>query len=397
MYSEIKEARFRSRLNRFVIVCEVDGEVKLAHLPNPGRMWELLFPETLLYLVPVAGKARKTEYKVIGIERDGVPVMLDTHHSNRVAEMLISRQQIPQLAGWQVLKREVPFGHSRFDLLLGRGEERFILEIKSCTLFGKRVAMFPDAVTERGRKHMEELARLSGQGYRVGVLFLIHWQRAEYFLPDYHTDLEFGKTFFRLRNRVQFMAVALRWGRDFSVPDRVEPVAIPWKLIGRELNDRGCYIFIVRLPEEQAIAIGSKGSMVFKKGYYLYVGSAKNSLSKRLERHRRKRKRFHWHIDYLRIFCEPHEAIAIRTTADLEHELAGAVSAIADWQIPGFGCSDCSCPSHLFGMQEDPLHSPRFIKLLQYYRMDRLEAELAAEHEEYLEDNPIPTVTGSEI
>jgi sugar fermentation stimulation protein A len=387
MYSEIKEARFRSRLNRFIILCEIDGEAKLAHLPNPGRMWELLFPETLLYLVPVAGKARKTEYKVIGIERDGVPIMLDTHHSNRVAEMLISRQQIPQLAGWQVLKREVPFGHSRFDLLLGRGEERFILEIKSCTLFGKRVAMFPDAVTERGRKHMEELARLSCQGYRVGVLFLIHWQRAEYFLPDYHTDLEFGKTFFRLQNRVQFMAAALRWGRDFSVPDRVEPVAIPWKLIGRELNDSGCYIFIVRLPEEQAIDIGSKGSMVFKKGYYLYVGSAKNSLSKRLERHRRKRKRFHWHIDYLRTFCEPHEAIAIRTTADLEHELAGAVSAIADWQIPGFGCSDCSCPSHLFGMQEDPLHSSRFIKLLQYFRMDRLEAELAEEHEEYSEDN----------
>lgn len=387
MYAEIKEARFRSRLNRFVIVCEVDGEEKLAHLPNPGRMWELLFPGTLLYLVPAAGRNRKTRLKVVGVERDGVPVMLDTQYSNTVAERLITRQQIPQLAGWQVLKREVPFGHSRFDLLLGRGEERFILEIKSCTLFGGRVAMFPDAVTERGRKHVEELALLSDQGYRVGVLFLIHWQRAEYFLPDYHTDLEFGKTFFRLRNKVQFMAVALRWERDFSLPDEVRPVAIPWKLIGRELNDSGCYIFIVRLPAEQTIVIGSKGSMVFSKGYYLYVGSAKNSLSKRLERHQRKRKRFHWHIDYLRTFCEPHASIAIRTTADLEHELAGAVSAIADWQVPGFGCSDCSCTSHLFGMQEDPLHSSRFISLLQYFRMDRLEAELAKEPGECLEDN----------
>lgn len=383
MYSEIKEAHFRGRLNRFVISCEVDGEEKLAHLPNSGITWELLFPETLLYLVPVAKKDRKTEFKVIGIERDGMPVLLDTRHNNTVAEMLIARQQIPQLADWRVLKREVLFGHSRFDLLLGRGEERFILEIKSCTLFSKRIAMFPDVVTEQGRKHMEELAHLSGQGYRVGVLFLIHWQQAEYFVPDYHTDLEFGKTFFRLRSRVQFMAVALRWGWDFSMPDRVWPVTIPWKLIDRELNDSGCYIFIARLPEEQAITIGSKGSIVFKKGYYLYVGSAKKSLSKRLERHRRKRKRFHWHIDYLRTFCEPHEAIAIRTTADLEHELAGAISAIADWQIFGFGCSDCSCTSHLFGMQEDPLHSPRFIKVLQYFRMDRLEVELAKEYKEY--------------
>ncbi|WP_371381713.1 DUF123 domain-containing protein [Sporomusa aerivorans] len=79
----------------------------------------------------------------------------------------------------------------------------------------------------------------------------------------------------------------------------------------------------------------------------------------------------------LRTFCEYHEAIAIRTMADLEHDLAEAISAIADWQIPGFGRSDCSCTSHLFGMQEDPFHSFRFIKLLQYFRMDRLEVELA--------------------
>lgn len=377
MYSEIIEARFLSRINRFIVLCEVDGKRKPAHLPNSGRMWELLFPGVLLYIAPIAGKARKTGFTVVGVERDGVPVMLDTHYSNAVAEQLIARQRIPQLSGWQVLRREVPFGHSRFDLLLGRGEERFILEVKSCTLFGGHLAMFPDAVTERGRKHMMELARLAGEGYRTGVLFLVQWNRADYFLPDYHTDLEFARTFFSLRNSIQFMAVALPWRPDFSVPGTVRPLIIPWELIGREASDGGCYIFIVRLPEERAVSIGSKGSMAFRKGYYLYVGSAKCNLSKRLERHQRKRKRFHWHIDYLRAFCEAHAAIAIRTTADLEHELAGAVGAIADWQIPGFGCSDCQCTSHLFGMQDDPLHAPEFIKLVQYFRMDRLEAELA--------------------
>lgn len=376
MYPVIMEARFYRRLNRFVVLCADGDGLKQAHLPNPGRMWELLLPGTLLFLVPTAGQDRKTGFKVIGVERDGVPVMLDTHYSNTVAAGLISRQRIPQLAGWQVLKREVPFGHSRFDLLLGRGEERFILEVKSCTLFGERLAMFPDAVTERGRKHLEELAQLAGQGYRVGVLFLVHWQRAEYFLPDYHTDLEFSRTFFRLRHTVRFMAVSLLWQRDFSLPDAVRPVAIPWEIIGREINDSGCYIFIIRLPAAQAVAIGSKGSMVFKQGYYLYVGSAKNNLSKRLERHQRKRKRFHWHIDYLRACCEFQAAIAIRTTADLEHELAGAIKAIAGWQVPGFGCTDCACASHLFGMEENPLHQPQFIKVLQYFRLDRLAAQL---------------------
>lgn len=339
-------------------------------------MWELLFPGRLLYVVPAAGKGKKTGFKIIGIERDGMPVMLDTHYSNTVAEVLIGRQRIPQLAGWQVLKREVTFGNSRFDLLLGRGEERFILEIKSSTLFGNRLAMFPDAVTERGRKHMLELARLAGQGYRVGILFLVQWKGAEYFLPDYHVDLEFAKTFFRLRNTIQFMAVALRWQQDFSVPGEVRPVTIPWEIIGSEVQDGGCYIFIVQLAEGQAISIGSKGSILFKEGYYLYVGSARCNLSKRLERHRRKRKKFHWHIDYLRAYCEFHAAVAVRTTGDLEHELARAIRTIADWEIPGFGCSDCQCTSHLFALREDPLHLPEFIKILQYFRMDRLEAEL---------------------
>ncbi len=96
-----------------------------------------------------------------------------------------------------------------------------------------------------------------------------------------------------------------------------------------------------------------------------------------MERHQRKRKRFHWHIDYLRAYCEFEASLAIRTAADLEHELAGAVSSIADWQMPGFGCTDCHCTSHLFGMAENPLHLPHFIKVLQYFRMDRLAGQLA--------------------
>ncbi|CUH96791.1 hypothetical protein P22_2902 [Propionispora sp. 2/2-37] len=97
LYPDMIKARFHSRLNRFVALCDVNGETKLAHLPNPGRMWELLFPGVLLYLVPAAEKTRKTGYNIIGVERDGVPVMLDTHYSNTVAETLIDRQRIPQL------------------------------------------------------------------------------------------------------------------------------------------------------------------------------------------------------------------------------------------------------------------------------------------------------------
>ena len=79
--------------------------------------------------------------------------------------------------------------HHVFDLLLtnDKGDE-FLLEVKSCTLFSKTGAMFPDAITERGRKHLLHLKELQNEGYHTGVLFLVQWDRAQWFLPDYHTD-----------------------------------------------------------------------------------------------------------------------------------------------------------------------------------------------------------------
>jgi len=75
----------------------------------------------------------------------------------------------------------------------------FVLEVKSCTLFGNSIAMFPDAVTVRGRRHIEELAALAVRGTAGGVVFLVHTPRVRYFLPDYHTDLTFARTFLNVK------------------------------------------------------------------------------------------------------------------------------------------------------------------------------------------------------
>jgi len=91
-----------------------------------------------------------------------------------------------------------------------------------------------------------------------------------------------------------------------------------------------------------------------------------------LGRHKRENKKLFWHIDYLRGHAEVHLALPIRASHPLECELADALKKISDWQVPNFGCSDCSCTSHLFGMRKDPIHTPEFISLLQYFRMDRL-------------------------
>jgi sugar fermentation stimulation protein A len=114
----------------------------------------------------------------------------------------------------------------------------------------------------------------------------------------------------------------------------------------------------------------------FRKGYYLYVGSAMKDLSQRIARHRRLIKKKHWHIDHLREHVCFVAAIPIRTSRDLECSLARELGTIADWQVPGFGSSDCSCATHLFGMDEDPLHRRPFIDRLLQFRMGTLEEEL---------------------
>ena len=132
-----------------------NSETVLAHLPNPGRMWELLFPGVVMYLVPHDKPDAKTKYRVVGIERDGQVIMLDTNYSNDVAQHLIENKLIPEWEQWRVVRREYTVGKSRFDLLLTNDEgEEFLLEVKSCTLFSDHGAMFPDAITERGRKHL---------------------------------------------------------------------------------------------------------------------------------------------------------------------------------------------------------------------------------------------------
>ncbi len=371
-FGPTEKAIFIKRPNRFVVVCNLHGKILKAFLPNPGRLWELLLPGAVLYLEKSPQPGRKLPYTVVAIEREGRPVMAHTHRTNDLVEHLLRKGMIPGLEGTEIIKREIRHGNSRFDFLLKRGEEEIYLEVKSCTLFGKQVAMFPDAVTARGKKHVEELAELKGRGKSGAVVFLICWPKASFFMPDYHTDLEFSQTLLAVRDRVSFLPVGLELNPDLSLTSKVRLLEIPWEILEKEVEDRGSYILILRLPAGRKLNIGKLGRIEFKAGYYLYAGSAQKNLTQRLERHKRERKKLFWHIDYLRAHAEVHLALPIRASDPLECELAGALKRISTWEIPGFGCSDCSCSSHLYGMSKDPIHTPEFISLLQYFRMDRL-------------------------
>jgi len=147
------------------------------------------------------------------------------------------------------------------------------------------------------------------------------------------------------------------------------------------IKDSGSYIIISYVKKAIIVDIGKIGRIDFKKGYYLYVGSAKTNLAKRIERHKRRKKKIFWHIDYLRDKAEFYASLPIVSSVPLECHIADSLKDIADWTIDRFGSSDCSCETHLFGMHEDPLKSSAFIDALLYYRMDRREELLKVREE----------------
>ena len=377
LFTDIIPARFVSRPNRFVVQCIVDGRTVRAYLPNPGRMWELLFPGIKLFLVkfPLSPE-RKLAYMVVAVERDGRPVMLHTHYNNLVARKLIEEGRIASFEGAVIVKAEHRIGHSRFDFLLARNGQDIVVEVKSCTLFNDTLAMFPDAVSARATRHLLELSELSRRGMRAAVLFIVHSPHARYFMPEHHTDLDFCRALLSAKDKVMIKAVGVEWNQDLSLGDSVRELEIPWDLVERESHDRGSYIIILRLARARRILIGGLGAVKLPKGYYLYVGSAREGLSQRIARHRRLTKKKHWHIDHLREQADFVAAIPIRTSRDLECAIARELGTIADWQVPRFGSSDCSCATHLFAMDVDPVHSPDFIRLLMTFRMGTIEEEL---------------------
>ena len=377
LFPSIMQGSFIRRLNRFVVECSLNGEIVQAHLPNPGRLWELLLPGRVISLVKSdPPQERSTVYTAVAVYREGVPVLLHTHMANTVVKSLLEKNKIHGLENARIIKQEAVFGGSRFDFLLQKGNKQYVLEVKSCTLFGKHIAMFPDAVTQRGRKHLIALADLSEQGMDCGVVFVVHWPRARFFLPDYHTDFDFARTFYSLKDKLMYRAVSVEWKDDLSLGESVHELEIPWEVLRREAHDSGSYILILHIVQDIVISVGSLGDVSFLRGYYIYVGSARTNLTKRMARHLRKGKNFFWHIDYLRDYADACMALPIRSHTPLEHELASAINTVADWSIPRFGASDCSCETHLFAMNDNPIHLQKFLDVLQYFRIDRLEIEL---------------------
>lgn len=182
---------FLKRLNRFtVIVYLPEGDV-LVHLPNSGRLNTVLMPGSAAFLTRKNKLTRKTRFDLFAVERDKIPIIVDTRFSNLATRKTVEWEMHEQLKGFKVAKENVAVNNSRLDMLLQRGAHKFFLEVKSVTHVTNSAALFPDAPTQRGRKHLRHLIELRKQGHRTGVLFSVQRPDAKVLQPNREVDPEF--------------------------------------------------------------------------------------------------------------------------------------------------------------------------------------------------------------
>ena len=202
-YKKVKKGAFIERPNRFIAKVLVDGYEETVHVKNTGRCKELLVKDATVYLSVSDNPSRKTKYDLIGVEkvtdRNILKVNMDSQIPNDVvAEWLRNCDLFSQKA---IIKREVFYNKSRFDFYIEDDNRRIFLEVKGVTLENNGVASFPDAPTERGIKHINELTDCLNEGYEAYIFFVIQMKNIDYFTPNYETHPEFGEALKKAKNK----------------------------------------------------------------------------------------------------------------------------------------------------------------------------------------------------
>ena len=223
IYPPLIKGEFIERKNRFAAVVAVAGRPEAVFVPNSGRLRELLTPGAEVYLAAKSGEHRVTGYDLALVRHGDILVSVDSHLPNRVVENALRQSVLEPFLGWEQINREYTYGRSRIDFRLRFTEQDCLLEIKSVTLVNDGVAMFPDAPTTRGTRHLQELAAAVQEGKRGAVLFLIQRQDACAFAPNDATDVVFGAAL-RTAARAGVEVYAYRCGvtmEQISIVDRV--------------------------------------------------------------------------------------------------------------------------------------------------------------------------------
>ncbi|MHA1232171.1 MAG: DNA/RNA nuclease SfsA [Candidatus Helarchaeota archaeon] len=197
---EIKDViggcEFIKRINKYMGELKIKGKVEKAFISNPGRLEDLLIKGVGGYVKKVDNSRRKTKYDLLCIEnKEGIIVGIDSRIPNKLFEYLIENNRVEELKGYKLKRREYRIGKSRIDYLFERNGDKYLVELKICTLVKNKVMLFPDAVSARSTKHLRDLIRIKSQGYRPIVYFLGLRRDPESFSPNGKIDPEFEEAY----------------------------------------------------------------------------------------------------------------------------------------------------------------------------------------------------------
>lgn len=213
-YPAIVPGIFQDRPNRFVAHVEVEGKSRTVHVKNTGRCKELLIPGSSVILNHSDNPNRKTEYDLVAVYKKGLGLVnIDSQAPNHVVAEWLSHQT------FSYVKPEYTYGQSRVDFYMERtngGEiERYLMEVKGCTLEKDGVGYFPDAPTERGVKHLRELTKAVQEGYHAILAFVIAMPEVTEVRPNVETHPEFGEALEEAKAAgVQVLALPCRVEED---------------------------------------------------------------------------------------------------------------------------------------------------------------------------------------
>lgn len=216
------------RYKRFLADIKLDnGETITAHCTNSGSMKSCLEDDAEVYLTPVNDPKRKTKFtwEMIKINSDWVGI--NTGNPNKLAFEAVANNKIDKLKGYTEVKREVKFGDSRFDVMAKNDKETCFIEVKNVTLKEGDYALFPDAVTTRGKKHLETLIKVKEEGMRAVMLYIIQRMDVKVFAPAFDIDPEYSKTLQKaLKKGVEVIPMQAK-----VTPQKIELIKeLPYKL-----------------------------------------------------------------------------------------------------------------------------------------------------------------------
>jgi len=221
-YNNIVEGVFRERPNRFIAYVDIAGETQVCHVKNTGRCKELLLPGAKVYLEESDNPDRKTKYDLISVYKGEKLFNIDSSAPNKVFGEWV--RESDYFKDVTFVKPEKKYKNSRFDFYIEADGRRIYAEVKGVTLEKDGVLLFPDAPTERGVKHINELTECIKEGYEAYAVFIIQTDEARYFTPNKITHPEFASALKNaLLNGVKVLCLSCNVGKDtISVKEETE-------------------------------------------------------------------------------------------------------------------------------------------------------------------------------